>query len=328
MRGQPGGNLPSGQSCDDAIHNLLDGLYAKGAGAADNPVEEEDLEVAAPPIGPKDTVTEDGRGGESAAELADDGGSLSEAIIDVVGVPTLRDEKDGTEESTNNQTGETAPDIAGEDCAGSSVHDGGSEYPPRPNGWVHEYLLLYCLIGRPSSSEDPDLATARTTSGPPRRSGKRSLEAASPGGEGEESDSGSMGSNGNLDSSAIRMFTGAGEIQSRAKVKKELQGVASRVADQEYRRQRLANQEVLIKAVTSLSETVVAKQRLDAEAAERAREAAAQNRKTSKINNLKGQLEFILPESPPWFALRSAILEAYQQPLSDFFTGTTTTMPG
>ncbi|CAN0259213.1 unnamed protein product, partial [Pylaiella littoralis] len=50
VKGQPGGNLPSGQNGDDAIDNLLEWLYARNAGSAESPVQEEDL-VEAPSSG-------------------------------------------------------------------------------------------------------------------------------------------------------------------------------------------------------------------------------------------------------------------------------------
>ena len=48
----------------------------------------------------------------------------------------------------------------------------------------------------------------------------------------------------------------------------------------------------------TLSEAVAAKQRLEAEAAVRGREVAAQARKNAEIANLKGQMEFAHPSSP------------------------------
>ncbi|CAM9611698.1 unnamed protein product, partial [Pylaiella littoralis] len=48
VKGQPGGNLPSGQTGDDAVNNLLDGLYSKTKGSAESPVQEDDLVESTP----------------------------------------------------------------------------------------------------------------------------------------------------------------------------------------------------------------------------------------------------------------------------------------
>ncbi|CAM9181999.1 unnamed protein product, partial [Pylaiella littoralis] len=85
--------------------------------------------------------------------------------------------------------------------------------------------------------------------------------------EESETDSGEVGTGGNLDSTAIRTFAGAGEAQSRAKVKKETAAVHANVAQEKFRQQRMGQTEKLVGAVQTLSDAVVAKQRLDEEAA-------------------------------------------------------------
>ncbi|CAM9368883.1 unnamed protein product, partial [Pylaiella littoralis] len=97
-----------------------------------------------------------------------------------------------------------------------------------------------------------DLATARKTSGPPgrertprkqtTRGGKRKAGAGSSSSSSSSSEDiiSYSRSNGNLDSTAIRTFAGAGEAQSRAQVKKESAAVAKNVASEAYRQKRLA----------------------------------------------------------------------------------------
>ena len=60
VQGQPGQNLPSGQSGDEAIDNLLDGLYANTPGSPDNPVEEVNLVKEAPSAGGGETDNDAG----------------------------------------------------------------------------------------------------------------------------------------------------------------------------------------------------------------------------------------------------------------------------
>ncbi|CAN0085693.1 unnamed protein product [Pylaiella littoralis] len=211
------------------------------------------------------------------------------------------------------------------DGDGSSGGLGGEsgEYPARPTNWMSPYLITYCLIGRPSDSEDPDLRTARVTSGPRNRLGKRkaglrATTSSSSSNEESETDSGEVGTGGNLDSTAIRTFAGAGEAQSRAKVKKETAAVHANVAQEKFRQQRMGQTEKLVEAVQTLSDAVVAKQRLDEEAAGRAREMAAEQRRATKIKNLKGEYELSDPESAEYFALRAALRFTFRQPLTDF----------
>ena len=111
----------------------------------------------------------------------------------------------------------------------SSIDEEARLYPERPEGWTHHFTLIFCLIGRPSKGEDPDLATARETSGPPGRPAQRKGHPSNDG-DGVEVLSPGEGSGGMLTSSAIRMFAGAGEAQSRAKVKDATVAVAQRNA--------------------------------------------------------------------------------------------------
>ncbi|CAN0450642.1 unnamed protein product [Pylaiella littoralis] len=186
---------------------------------------------------------------------------------------------------------------------------------------MHQYLMIFCLIGRPSSSEDPDLATARKTSGPPgrertprkqtTRGGKRKAGAGSSSSSSSSEDiisySSGAGSNGNLDSTAIRTYAGAGEAQSRAQVKKESAAVAKNVASEAYRQKRLAQTSQLAQAVVSLSESVAAKCTLDEEAAVRAREVAARVRKDQAIRDLQGRMALEEADSPLLLELRAAL---------------------
>ncbi|CAB1117478.1 unnamed protein product [Ectocarpus sp. CCAP 1310/34] len=148
-------------------------------------------------------------------------------------------------------------------------------YPDRPNKWMHPYLLTCCLVGRPSSSEDPDLRTARKTSGPKGRGGKQKAKKGSPStSDGSGSETSGAYTEVDLSSSAIRMFAGGGEIQSRAQVKKEHAAVAAANAQEQAeqaRRVQQAHTGKLVTAVEALSAAVVSRQALDEEAAHRAR---------------------------------------------------------
>ncbi|CAN0334663.1 unnamed protein product, partial [Ectocarpus sp. 4 AP-2014] len=191
---------------------------------------------------------------------------------------------------------------------------------------MHQYLLTFCLIGRPCSSEDPDLRTARKTSGPKGRGasgakGRGGKQNAKKGSPGTSDESGSEASGAytevDLSSNAIRMFTGAGEIQSRAQVKKETAAVAAANAQLQARRVQETNTGKLVTAVEALSAAVVSRQSLDEEAAGRARLADAREAKKAKIADLKGILEYA-PSEQKKMELRAAIMAAYEQPDSYF----------
>ncbi|CAN0559262.1 unnamed protein product [Ectocarpus sp. 12 AP-2014] len=192
-------------------------------------------------------------------ELEERGGGEGEGSEDDSGESSPRESEDGgsgrqkgTEETVepqessgdDSQAGEGGMKKEPEDDTPGKGDDAPSEeitreeggFPQRPNKWMHQYLLTFCLIERPCSSEDPDLRTARKTSGPKGRGasgakgrgGKQKREKGSPG-TCDESGSEASGAYTNIDlsSNAIRMFTGAGEIQSRAQVKKETAAVAA-----------------------------------------------------------------------------------------------------
>ncbi|CAN0408620.1 unnamed protein product [Pylaiella littoralis] len=224
---------------------------------------------------------------------------------------------DGIKQEPKDGDGGEDGDSSSEGLGGESV-----KYPARPTNWISQYLITYCLIGRPSHSEDPDLRTARVTSGPRNVLGKRKagMKPATclSSNEESETDSGEAGTGGNLDSTDIRTFAGAGEAQSRAKVKKEIAAVHANVVQETLRQGRMGHIEELVGAVQTLSNAVVAKKRLDEEAACRARERAAEDRGATKIRNLRGEYEFAIPEFAEYFALRAALLFAYRQPLTDF----------
>ncbi|CAN0372970.1 unnamed protein product [Pylaiella littoralis] len=157
IKGQLGKNtLPSGQTGDDAIDNLLDGLHAQTPGTVDCPLGEDDL-VEATSSGRvggagEEKIDGGGEGGGGGAKDTQQGGaSGKEGRIDGV--------KQESEDDDGNGNGEGSPEELGDS----------NDYPERPKNWMHQYLMIFCLIGRPSSSEDPDLATARKTSGPPGR---------------------------------------------------------------------------------------------------------------------------------------------------------------
>ncbi|CAB1104403.1 unnamed protein product [Ectocarpus sp. CCAP 1310/34] len=183
---------------------------------------------------------------------------------------------------------------------------------------MHPYLLTYCLIGRPSSSEDPDLRTARKTSGPKGRGGKQKVKNGSPStSDGSGSETSGAYTDVDLSSSAIRMFAGAGEVQSRAQVKKEHAAVAAANAQEQAPRVQQAHTGKLVTAVEALSAAVVSRQALDEEAAHRARWDYARLAKQAKIDDLRGKLEFTL-EGPKAMALRASISALYDMDDADF----------
>lgn len=202
---------------------------------------------------------------------------------------------------------------------GSSDFSGDDDpkYPPRPENWIHQYLLIYCFIGRPSSSEDADLATARKTSGPSDRPNKRKKGAPANSNQSDEVEE-VQAPPGNLDSKAIRMFAGAGQAQSRAQVQKEQAAVAAASAKAAQRQAQMADSVKLVKAVEALSAAVSAKSELDVQANARAREGTARDRKNSAVTSLRGELEFSDPESPRYAQLREEIRVLFATPVSAF----------
>ena len=125
---------------------------------------------------------------------------------------------------------------------------------------MHQFILIFCLIGRPNDSEDIDLETSRKKSGPRGRPAKR--KAPSP----DHDDSVDElkpedGSGGLLTSTAIRMFAGAGEPQSRAQVKGDIAMVAQRSA-------HMSNHSKIAGAVENLAAIVGRREVLDKAAAD------------------------------------------------------------
>ncbi|CAN0392777.1 unnamed protein product, partial [Pylaiella littoralis] len=119
-----------------------------------------------------------------------------------------------------------------------------------------------------------------------------------------ETESGGVGSDGNLTSTAIRTLAGAGEPQSRAQVQKQQAEVKSKAPNEAFRQKRLARGDQITKAVKTLADSVAARRVLDKEAAVRARETAAEFRKQRKVNNMRGQLEFSEVGSAQYYELR------------------------
>ncbi|CAB1102243.1 unnamed protein product [Ectocarpus sp. CCAP 1310/34] len=197
-----------------------------------------------------------GNDGESPPGQLEDGGGSEESEGGAPGVGGIKEEP-----AVGNQgDGDGAPSEDIEEV------DGG--YPDRSNKWMHPYLLTYCLIGRPSSSEDPDLRTARKTSGPKGRAGKQKAQKESPStSDGSGSETSGAYTEVGLSSSAIRTFAGADEIQSRAQVKNEHTAVAAANAQEQARRVQQAHTGKLVTAVEALSAAVVSRQALDEDAA-------------------------------------------------------------
>ncbi|CAN0353724.1 unnamed protein product, partial [Ectocarpus sp. 6 AP-2014] len=283
VEGQPGENLPSGEQEGDALDYLLNGVYHFSTGNAEDPIElediDDDLDNDADDGGVAGLQDNGGNDGESPPGQVEDGGWAKESEGGALAVGGIKEEP-----AVGNQgSGDGAPSEDIEEA------DGG--YPDRPDKWMHPYLLTYCLIGRPSGSEDPDLRrTARKTSGPKSREGKQKSKRGSPGSS-DESGSETSGAYTDVDLSlnAIRMFAGAGESQSRAQVKKEHAAVAAANAQEQARRVQQTHTGKLVTAVEALSAAVVSRQALDEEAAERSRWDYARVAKKAKIDEWKGQ---------------------------------------
>lgn len=329
VRGQPGGNLPSGQTGDDAIENLLDGLHALTVPSVGNPRVVTEVVDTEAPTSSGDAENATGVSEASQEEDVTVGGRESREQGVTSGVEEVQEQ----EQDKGNDIGAEAEGASidssdrSEDGGNDSTTEGNNDNtdnPPRPTGWLHEFLLIYCLIGRPSDSEDPDLQAARKTSGPSQRPAKRKSTGAT-GDDNSDRDSMSSGSLGNFDSTTIRTFVGAGEAQSRAKIKRERALVAQNAAHESYRQKRLQQSENLITAVETLTTAAVARQKIYEEVAARNRdiaardrEVAARNRKMARIADMKGQLELLPQDSPPYLAIRAAILTLYQTPDSAF----------
>ncbi|CAN0300515.1 unnamed protein product, partial [Ectocarpus sp. 13 AM-2016] len=311
VEGQPGGNLPSGEQEEDALDYLLNGVYHLTSGNAEDPIDvedgDDDVADGGGAAGLQDHGGNDGQSppgqledgggddGESPPGQLEDGGEPEESEGGAPGVGGIKEEP-----AVDNQgDGDGAPS--------EDIVEGDGGFPHRPNKWMHPYLLTYCLIGRPSSSEDPDLRTARKTSGPKGRGGKQKAKKGSPStSDGSGSETSGAYTEVDLSSSAIRMFAGAGETQSRAQVKKEHAAVAAANAQEQARRVQQAHTGKLVTAVEALSAAVVSRQALDEEAAYRARWDYARLAKKAKIDDLRGKLEFTL-EGPRAMALRTSI---------------------
>ncbi|CAN0381762.1 unnamed protein product [Ectocarpus fasciculatus] len=113
------------------------------------------------------------------------------------------------------------------------------------------------------------------------------------------------------------MFAGAGEVQSRAQVKKETAAVAAANAQMQARRVQETNTGKLVTAVEALAAAVVSRQTLDEEAASRARLADARDAKRARIADLRGMLEYAQSE-PKKMELRAAISAAYEKADSEY----------
>ncbi|CAN0260680.1 unnamed protein product, partial [Scytosiphon promiscuus] len=386
VKGQPGlpgdQKLPSGQSGEDAMDYLLNGLYATTpAAAAESVLTVEEGEFLQQPGGEDANGDREGQqngsvdaagqqqgeGPAGAGQQQDGGGAASQQQIGgLAGVGEQQDGEGtafpqegrggvaGQQQSGGGAAGqqpdEQEPSSPEEDRECDGKGEGGRagglkqeladkdaeagdgaldcsgddapKYPDRPKNWIHQYLLIYCFIGRPSSSQDQDLRTARKTSGPSDRpipkKRKGGPSASGKGGKGRDGVVLVEAPAGNLASTAIRMFTGAGQAQSRAQVQKEQAAVAAASAQETARQAQTTHSGKLVKAVEALSAAVAAKQALDIQAAGRACEAAARDRKDSAIKNLKGELEFSDPASPRYAELRNEIRALFSKPVTDF----------
>ncbi|CAN0259154.1 unnamed protein product, partial [Pylaiella littoralis] len=94
--------------------------------------------------------TSQGKVDGGATEKQPSGAAEKDALIDDVKL-----EADDRDESVDG-------DGPSEELGGDT-----GDYPARPTNWVHQFLLLYCFIGRPSDSEDPDLRDRQEYEWPP-----------------------------------------------------------------------------------------------------------------------------------------------------------------
>ena len=105
MQGQPGGHLASGQSDDDAIDNLLDGLYAKTPGSPDNPVEKVNLVEKAPSTGGGETGNDAGARGDGRDQEDCGGGGGGEASQENIEGGAAEGETEGIKQKSEGDNG-------------------------------------------------------------------------------------------------------------------------------------------------------------------------------------------------------------------------------
>ncbi|CAB1101140.1 unnamed protein product [Ectocarpus sp. CCAP 1310/34] len=213
---------------------------------------------------------------------------------------------------------------AASDDAVSSSGDGNLGYGPRPANWTHPLTLTFCFFGRPAGEhEDTELNTCAASSGPPSRGKKRKGgkgKAKGPASEGGGSGEGSSGegslTENPLHAGAVRQFVGAGEAQSRAKVKKATQEVELRQSRDAARAQFLRQNTEQLEVAKEMRDAV--KRVADNTTAQRAlqEEEACRKRKKQAIEDLEGDLQYC--ESHEAKAIKLKIRAMRKMPVGQF----------
>ena len=218
---------------------------------------------------------------------------------------------------------EKADSVSTGKVVGSTEPPTVSKYPARPQYWMHPLTLSFCLFGRPSGSEDIDL-TAKTGSGPPgdRRPKLKKNMKPSPGSSGSAGAAGGAKEPVNpLSAAACDQFVGAGESQSRTKVKKEAAKIAAETLNQSVKQEGL----LLAREQAAISKEVAAAVAQVAKDVHRGREleeeAAQRKRKEGAISDLRGELGFLDPDEPRAKFLRAEIGRLYRTPVTAFSVG-------
>eukprot|EP00904_Undaria_pinnatifida_P011918 jgi/Undpi1/7857/HiC_scaffold_23.g10329.m1 len=346
---QPSGVPPSGQQYYDQLSELLDELWVchcrqqgKEREAVDVEKEDEILAPrsspsASPENGEKKSPSDGGseKGADPTAEDASvqpvsreksaaEGAAASGGAAGAGSAGELGPEPDeGSPDYPRWLARKAAMNNAAADAggqSGDSTSSGGrSLYPDRPSNWMHPLTLTFCLFGRPAGKdEDTELSTCNDSSGPPKRGRKKKASSTpSKGGSSSagNSDEGSSPEN-PLHPGAVRQFVGAGEAQSRAKVKKDTQALQQKESHANARAQFLQQaveqtqlSRQVAAAVERTSADISAQRALD-------EEEACRKRKKQALEDLEGERQYCEPEEEA--GLKAKIRALHRKPVSEF----------
>lgn len=219
----------------------------------------------------------------------------------------------------------TAPESGGP--SGDNTGDNeASEYPERPENWMHSLTLTFCFFGRPAGDdEDKELSTCKEGSGPPNRgakkNGRRGRKKASTSGSECGSSLGGVsddesGPENPLHPGAVRQFVGAGESQSRAKVKKETAALMKQQSVDATRAQFVEQSKQQVELSTKMAASI--EQVASDVGAQRAlvEEDACRKRKKQVIEDLEAELKYCEPHE--LLGMKSKIRKLLKTPAAQF----------
>ncbi|CAB1105662.1 unnamed protein product [Ectocarpus sp. CCAP 1310/34] len=363
---QPGGTPPSGEQYADQLDELLQALWEYQCREKNKTVEvtaeEKEFLRARGPSAAKGKGTGSGSSAVDVDLSSTDGEVVQGTEKEGGGADAGKDEEvaagagraagsegiDGSGDGGAGREGQPMeqeqPKTPGEEDDGGSEPESVVQYPERPPNWLPYYFLTFCFFGRPSNSEDTDLAM-KAGSGPsgdsrPRKKNKASLGSSSDGGSGSEG--GASDPAANLGRAGVKQFVGAGEAQSRAQVKKAMAKDAAQQSAETIRREglELAKQQAEIsrsvaKAVAQVAADVQRGRELSEQEAGRKRkleeEEACRKRKAQAKDDLKGELDRLDPDDEDNTARRAQIkrdlAKLYRTPVSKFTADAATSNP-